>query len=172
MDKNDTWGIDLKNRIMKYEPWLTDIYGKYTTPTEEEKDKIYGVSGEAIKESLLYFEECGGDTGKLIELLNTHIINNKFKVDRNILLDESRWYNNEYYFYFQMFCKKLIGRYDWHFGEGKNKLLSRYHKIYEKGMFKFTPFGGKFKHVNHAIIHGFVDYYKTKGIDFYDYFEW
>lgn len=135
------WGIDLENRNMKYQPWPCDVEGKYFEPAEDEKDKIYGISGEAVRETLLYFEECDGDTDKLVELLNAHIIDNKYIINRDELLDSRRWYNNEYYFYFQMFCKKIIGRYDWRFGEGKNEQLSVYHKIWEKGFLDFIPFG-------------------------------
>ena len=172
MNKINDWGIDLTNRKMKYQPWTIDIEGKYIAPSEEEKDKIYGISGDAVRETLIYFEECSGDTDELIRLLNEHIIDNRFFIDRESLLDNKRWYNNEYYFYFQIFCKKIIGRYNWHFGECSNEQLSVYHKIWEKGKFGFVPFGGEHKHINHAIISGFIDYYRANGVDFTDYFNW
>jgi hypothetical protein len=91
------WGIDLTGRKMWYEPWPTDEAGKYRQPTETEIEEVYGISGEAVCETLLSFEECadkelvgmnsdiGGigrrrfesspsnATQKLIDMLNEHI---------------------------------------------------------------------------------------------------
>ena len=43
-----------------------------------------------------------------------------------------RWYTEEYYFYFIMFTKKIVRRYDFHFGEDREERLSEHHRIYEK----------------------------------------
>ncbi len=136
-----TWGIDLTNRKMWYQPWHIDKKDKYKTPGKNQIKCIYSISGEAYHETLKYFEESGGDTKKVIELLNNHVIDKRFYIDRETLLDKSRWYNNEYYFYFQMFCKKIIGRYNWHFGEQNDKQLSKYHRIWEKGFISYIPWG-------------------------------
>ena len=125
------WGIDLSGRKMWYEPWLTDKAGNYKKTDQAEIDEIYGISGEAFAETLLYFEKCGGNTQTLIRLLNEHVPDNKFFIQREKLLDSERWYNNEYYFYFIMFTKKVMGDYDWRFTKGEDVQLSRYHKIYE-----------------------------------------
>ncbi|HBE04607.1 MAG TPA: hypothetical protein DC049_19340, partial [Spirochaetia bacterium] len=125
---------------MRYTPWPLEN-GKYRQPDEKEIEEIYGISGEAVRETLLYFEECRGNTAELVEMLNSHIIDNTYTVTREDLLDNKRRYNNEYYFYFQMFCKKIIGRYNWHFGEGSNEQLSEYHKIWEKGIMDNEPWG-------------------------------
>nr|HPO49725.1 hypothetical protein [Spirochaetota bacterium] len=115
MDRD--WGIDLAGRKMRYSPYHTDREKNYTEPNESEIADIYEISGEAVSETLLYFEDSGGETGKLVKLLNNHMPDKSFFVNREILLDNKRWWNNEFYFYFIMFCKKLIGRYDWRFGE-------------------------------------------------------
>lgn len=135
------WGIDLEDRIMWYIPWTIDSDGKYREPTIREREEIYGISGEAVRETLLYFEECGGNTHILIDMLNRHVLEKKYKITREELLDNSRWYNNEYYFYFIMFTKKVIGRYNFHYGENRNEQLSVFHKIYEKGFLTFIPWG-------------------------------
>ena len=170
--ENKSWGIDLSNCKMRYEPWTVDKYGKYRIPTKNEIKEIYGISGEAVNETLLYFEESNGDTQKLIKLLNDHIIDNRFLTDREKLLDRSRWYNNEYYFYFIMFTKKVIGDYNWHFSKGDNVQLSIYHKIYEYGFLKYVPYGGEEQDVNYSIVHAILKCYTPKGYDFSDYFEW
>lgn len=144
------WGIDLIGRKMSHQPWLINNHGEYIQPEKKAIEETYSISGEAINETLLYFEECDGDIDSLIELLNQHVIDNKFSIKREDLLDKSRWYTNEYYFYFIMFAKKVIGRYDFHFGENSNEPLSVYHKIYEQGFVKFPPWG---KDENRNVIH-------------------
>jgi|GEM_PF-1940258 len=141
MTSKKRWGINLEGRTMWYEPWPSDDFNNYRKPTSDEIEDIYCISGEAVKETTLYFEECGGKTTDLIELLNNHIIDKRFIVTREVLLDESLWYTNEYYFYFIMFTKRVIGRYDFHFGEDSDEQLSLYHKIYEKGFIDNKPWG-------------------------------
>ena len=148
------WGIDLTGRKMWYESWLVDESGNYKTPDEKEIEEIYGISGEAVEETLLYFEECGGDTKKLISMLNEHIIDERFIATRKTLLNKSRWYNNEYYFYFIMFTKKVIGRYDFHFGEGSDKQLSIYHRSFESGFLQFHPWGIEIKEQGGIYVEG------------------
>lgn len=135
------WGLDLTGRKMWYKPWPIDADGRYFAPLEKEINDIYGISGEAVKETLVYFEECGGDTKQLVDMLNDHIVSSEYRITREGLLNSERWYTNEYYFYFIMFSKKIIGRYDFHFGENSDEQLSVYHKIYEKGFLKFYPWG-------------------------------
>ena len=163
MNKNT--GIDLTGRKMMYQPWSVDDKGSYKEPHKNEIEEVYCISGEAVAETLLYFEErCAIEkpslsmeflqvihklpkpnlyphTSYLIHLLNTHIIDEKFKITKEELLDKSRWYSSEYYFYFIMFTKKVIRRYDFHFGEGNTEQLSIYHKIYEKGKMDLSPWG-------------------------------
>lgn len=167
----DKWGIDLRGRKMWYKPWLLDENGHYRQPTENEKTEIYGISGEAVKESLEYFEECGGDSNKLVALLNDHAVDDCFKINRDELLDASRWYNNEYYFYFQMFCKKVIGRYSWHFGEGGDEQLSVYHKIWERGLVQKEPFGEEKSITNNIPVH-FLTMMKERELDCENYLNW
>ena len=81
---DEKWGIDLRGRKMHFEPWPVTIQGNYRQPTKEEIDRVFGISGEAVSETLLYFEECKGDTEELIRLLNEHIIDNRFMADRQI----------------------------------------------------------------------------------------
>lgn len=169
---DDPWGIDLEERIMKFEPWKIDSSGEYITPTDNEIEEIFGVSGGAVNESFNYFIKCGGDTKKLINLLSEHLIDDRFVVTKDLLFNRENWYTNEFYFYFQMFCKKIIGRYDWHYGEGKDLVLSKYHKIYEKGFLKFIPYGGEEKDATHAIPFAFMEFYGNQGVDFSDYIDW
>jgi hypothetical protein len=51
MGKN--WGIDLTGRQMKYQPWPVDKDYKYTKPSDRDIEEIYGISGEAVNETLL-----------------------------------------------------------------------------------------------------------------------
>ncbi len=169
---NNTWGIDIIDRQMLYNPWKTDINGYYVQPDKKEISEVFGISGEAVAETFTYFKECHGDCSKLITLLNRHINNDRFKVSENTLLDKDYWFTNEFYFYFQMFCKKVIGRYDWHYGENHNIELSAYHKIYEKGLLKFIPYAGEEKDATHAIPYAFMEYYSKKSVDFTDMIEW
>ncbi len=163
------WGIDVEGRKMQFAPWPVDSYGEYLKPVENEIEEIYGISGEAVNETLLYFEECGGDTEALIRLLNDHVKGNEYFVTREMLSDKTRWYNNEYYFYLIMFTKKIIGRYDFHFGENSDEQLSVYHKIYEKGFLSFDPFGEERKDVTNGIMYANIKYFGNKGFD-YDFF--
>ena len=167
MSNDKNWGIDLTGRKMWYEPWPIDQDGKYRNPSEKEIEDIYSISGEAVAETLQYFEECGGDVDKLVQMLNQHVIDGRFLIDENspdlILQDKTRWYNNEYYFYFIMFTKKIMGRYDFHFGENKDEQLSVYHKIYEKGFMDFIPWGidkkgNQIKDVSLSIPHILLSY--------------
>ncbi len=141
MKLNQHLGIDLTSRKMWYESWPVDKSGKYRDPLDNEKEEIFCKAGEAVRETLIYFEECGGNTDKLIKLLNEHVLDKRFIINRETLLDKRRWYNNEYYFYFIMFTKKVIGRFDFHYGEDSDKRLSIYHSIYEKGFIEKIPWG-------------------------------
>lgn len=138
-------GINLNVKFieskMNYAPWKLDDQLNYLSPTKEEIKKTYSISGVAIVETLLFFEESGGDLKKLIERLNTVVINDNFFIDKETLSDKSRWYSNEYYFYLQMICKGIIGDFNWRYGMGKGEQLSVYHKIYEKGLTDFAPWG-------------------------------
>ncbi len=169
---NNIWGIDITNRKMRYEPWTVDKEGKYRIPTKYEIKEIYGISGEAVNETFLYFEECNGNTQKLIQLLNEHVIDKRFLIDRETLLDKSRWYNNEYYFYFIMFTKKVIGDYNWHFTKGEDVQLSIYHKIYEIGFLRYMPYGGEEKDDTYSVVNAMLKCYTGKGYDFSDFFDW
>ncbi|RPI77668.1 MAG: response regulator, partial [Desulfobacteraceae bacterium] len=166
------WGIDLTGRRMWYEPWPCDPQGRYRRPDESEIEDIYGISGEAVWETLLYFEECGGNTGKLIQLLNEHIPDSRFMIDRAILLEKTRWYNNEFYFYFIMFTKKVMGDYSWHFSKGEGVQLSVYHKTYEYGFLEYMPYNDDDCGVTNDIPLGFIAYYTLCGIDFTDFYHW
>jgi len=135
------WGIDLTGRRMWYPPWPVDDSFNYRRPGAAEIDSIFSISGEAVNETLLYFEECGGDTGFLVSMLCDYMVDNRYKTDRDTLLVKTRWYSHEFYLYFIMFSKKVIGRYDFHFGENSNEQLSIHHKIYEKGFMEYIPYG-------------------------------
>ncbi len=172
LSDNNSMGIDLIGRKMHYYPWKIDKSGNYIQPTEIEIKEVYGISGEAINETLIYFEKSKGNTEILIQLLNDHVPDSRFLVTREILLDKSRWYNNEYYFYFIMFTKKIIGDYNWHFTKGDNVQLSIYHKIYEYGFLKYVPYGGDEPDVNYSIVLAILKCYTPKGYDFSEYFDW
>ncbi len=135
------WGIDVEGRPMVYAPWPIDANGSYRSPDAQERKSTYAVSGEAVRETLDYFERCGGDTARLVALLNDHARDTRFHVIAETLREADRCYTCEYYFYFIMFTKKVIGRYDFHFGEDKNDDLSIHHRIFEKGFLEFLPFG-------------------------------
>jgi len=122
-EKAVNWGIDLTGRKMRHQPWPINKEGKFQEPANNDREEIYGISGEAVRETLLYFEECGGSTEKLIQLLNEHVIDTVFHIDREALLDKTRWYNNEYYFYFIMFTKKVMRDYDWKFTPGDGQII-------------------------------------------------
>ncbi len=134
--------IDLTGLKMSYSPYPVDRNtNNYINPTEEERKLVYEISGEAVRETLIYFEECNGNTNDLVTLLNQHMVNSTFLISRNMLLNQAIWWNNEFYFYFIMFCKKIIGRFDWHFGENSDALVSVHHRLYEKGSMQKTPWG-------------------------------
>lgn len=165
-------GINLEGRKMRHEPWPVNAYGRYREPSQNEIDSVYGISGQAVAESMLYFEDCAGDSSRLVELLNEHAPNETFAVSRSLLLDETRWYTNEYYFYFQMFCKTLLGRYDWHFGENSSEQLSIYHKIWEKGFLRYTPYAGNEKDSTFSILFAVFRAYSARNVDFSDLYDW
>ncbi|MDY6905934.1 MAG: adenylate/guanylate cyclase domain-containing protein [Thermodesulfobacteriota bacterium] len=168
----ENWGIDLEGRMMRHDPWPVNQRGQYQEPLQKEITGTYGISGQATAETLRYFEKCGGETGRLVRLLNGHIPDRMFTLSRQHLLDETRWYTNEYYFYFQMFCKKLIGRYDWHFGENSKTPLSVYHKIWEKGFLRYTPYAGKEKDSTFSMLIAIFRAYTAKQVDFTDLYDW
>jgi len=168
----EEWGIDITGRKMWYEAWHTDNLGNYKQPNESEIKNTYGVSGEAFNETLLFFEEQGGDTGQLIELLNKHVLDNRFIVKRENLLDKSRWYTNEYYFYFIMFTKKIMNDYNWHFTKGENVLLSEYHMIYEHGFLRLMPYGEDEKDTSNSIPYTVIKHFTKKGYNFNDLYDW
>lgn len=169
---NEKCGIDITGRKMWYEPWTTDSQGRYLPPDEKEIEDTYGASGEAFQETLLYFEECGGDSRQLILLLNDHVPDKRFIIDRENLLNETRWYTQEYYFYFIMFTKKIMKDYDWHFTKGENILLSEYHKIFEQGFLRYMPYGEGIKETSNIIPYSFIKYFSSIGYDFSDLFHW
>ncbi|MBN8216435.1 MAG: PAS domain S-box protein [Spirochaetes bacterium] len=166
------WGIDLTGRRMRYAPWATTDDGRYRAPSEKERERTYGVSAAAAAESVGYFEACGGSVPALAELLHGHLCDPRFSVTPGELRDPSRWYTHEYYFYVQMFCKKLLGRYDWHFGEGSDAPLSEWHQPYEKGFLVDTPFGGLTSGVKNFVPFAFAKAYAATGLDLRDYFAW
>jgi len=167
-------GLDLTNRMMKYDPWPVYENFQYRKPSPDEIEEIYGGSGEAVCETLLYFEKCGGDSHDLEILLNEHIQNKSFFVNRSVLLYKEMFYTNEFYFYFIMFTKKIIGRFDFHFGESENINLSANHYIYEKGFLKYDPYDTRnnLKDTTNGIIFAFVKYYTPKGYNFDDLMNW
>lgn len=168
----ENWGISLEGAKMRHEPWPVTTYGKYREPSQNEIDSVYGISGQAVSETILYFEDCGGDSSRLVELLNEHVLNETFAASRSLLLDATRWYTNEYYFYFQMFCKKMMGRYDWHFGENSSVQLSGYHKIWEKGFLQYTPYAGEDKDSTFSMLFAIFHAYSARNVDFSDLYDW
>ena len=166
------WGIDVEDRRMKFQPWLLDDSGKHKVPSAYEIEATYGISGEAVAETLAYFKDRGGDEDRLVSLLNGHVIDPTYLITKEDLYDASRWYTNEYYFYFIMFTKKLIGRYDFHFGEGKNEQLSKYHRCYEKGFLRYVPYGQGDEDVSNAIPHAIYRMFIAKYPHFSDFLDW
>jgi PAS domain S-box-containing protein len=169
---SEKWGIDLLGRKMRYEPWPVTIEGEYRQPREEEIEHVFGVSGEAIEETLLYFEECGGDSEKLIRMLNDHVTDNRFCVNREMLIDPGRFYTNEYYFYFIMFTKRIMNDYGWHFSKGEEIQLSRYHKLYELGFIENIPYGENKGYVTNSVFYAVIKHYSSEGFDFTDFLDW
>ena len=166
------WGIELGDRAMAYAPWPIDQQGEYRPPGADELRGTYGASGEAVEETLRYFEACGGDTGALIRLLNEHAFDGHFAVDRDFLLSRHHWYTNEFYFYFIMYTKKVMNDYTWHFSLGDDVQLSMYHLIYEKGFLDFVPYGENGGDVTNSIFCSAIDHYSAAGYDFSDFFTW
>jgi len=166
------WGIDVEGRPMDFAPWTINGEGEYRTPTKNEIDSVYGISGSAIAETLEYFEVCDGDTERLVTMLNAHINDQSFKITRTDLLNAERWYTNEYYFYFIMFTKIIIGRYDFHFGEGKDKQLSRYHRKFEQGFLNCIPYGQGDEDTSNSVPFTFYTYFIKKLPHFSDFLEW
>ncbi len=170
MDEN--WGIDLTGRKMKFQPWHVDKANNYVRPTEFVIEEIYGIAGEAVNETLLYFEECGGNTEELIKILNEHSFENFNNITRDIFLDLNRYYTNEFYFYLVMFCKLLINDYNWRFNKGEGVQLSEFHKIWEIGFLRYEPFGGKEKDSQYSAHYAIVSSFTDKGFDFSDWYKW
>ncbi len=168
----DNRKIDVNGRRMRHAPWTVDSQGLYRSPSPKEISETYGISGVAIRETLIYFEQCRGDTAVLVDRLNDHVAGDRHYVTRLHLLDESRWYTNEYYFYLVMFCKDLIGRFDWHFGEFSTAQLPEHHKIWEKGPLRFVPYAGPEKDSTFSMIKAMLDNYTARGIDFTDLYDW
>lgn len=168
----DNRKIDVNGRPMRHAPWAVDSQGRYRPPSSKEMTETFGISGAAVRETLIYFEQCRGDSAALVERLNRHVAGDRHHVTRLDLLDGSRWYTNEYYFYLVMFCKDLIGRFDWHFGEFSTGQLSEHHKIWEKGPLRFTPYAGPEKDSTFSMIKAMLDNYTVAGVDFSDLYEW
>ncbi|MEW6076384.1 MAG: adenylate/guanylate cyclase domain-containing protein [Thermodesulfobacteriota bacterium] len=168
----DNQGIMLAGRGMRHAPWTVDSQGCYRPPSEKESTEVYGIAGTAVRETLLYFEQCRGSTPDLVDRLNRHVPGDRFFITRAGLLDEDRWYTHEYYFYFQMFCKQFIGRFDWHFGEYSTAQLSEHHKIWEKGPLRYIPYGGPEKDSTFSMIRAMLDHYTEAGVDFSDLYDW
>jgi len=137
---------------MLYEPWPVDDQGQYRAPDAKEAESTFCASGEAVAETLEYFESLGGDTERLVSLLNAHVPDPRFDVIRATLFDPGRRYADEYYFYFINFTKKVTGRYNFHFGEGSDERLSEHHWIYEKGFMEHAPWGTDSDgHIHHDV---------------------
>ncbi|MFZ5562529.1 MAG: adenylate/guanylate cyclase domain-containing protein, partial [Thermodesulfobacteriota bacterium] len=166
------WGIDVEGRPMRHCPWPVTRDGRYRAPLPTEIDRVYGISGEAVAETLAWFEACGGDTAALAEQLNRHAPDGPYRISRSDLTDASRWYTSEYYFYLQMFCKKAMGRYDWHAGEAGNGQLSAHHKIWEKGFLSHLPYGGPDQDSTFSMLCAIFKGYGARGVDFTDLYEW
>jgi len=166
------WGIDVEGRPMDFAPWVVNISGECITPTRNEIDSVYGINGSAVAETLEYFETCGGDTERLVAMLNSHVIDRSYQITRAELLDAERWYTNEYYFYYIMFTKKIIGRYDFRFGEGKDEQLSRYHRKYEQGYLHYSPYGQPDVDASNALPSAFYTTFTAKYPHFTDFLDW
>ena len=157
---------------MHYNPWPINDKNEYREPDEKEIHDIYGISGEAIKETLLQFEQDHGDTQELILLLNSHVASKEFIITRSDLLNQTRWYTNEYYFYFIMFTKVVMNDYSWRFSRGDDLQLSKHHKIYEKGFLRCIPYGGKEKDVTYSIIQPIFKYCSANNYPLEDLYQW
>jgi hypothetical protein len=140
MEDHHYQGIDLEGRMMRHSPWPLDAAGRYRVPTKKDPGETFIISGEALRETLLLFESEGGDAGFLVDRLNAHSPLG-YAVDRAALLDASRWYGPEYYFYFNVFAKKLLGDFEFCYGRDKTEPLSRYHRYYEVGKLEGPPWG-------------------------------
>jgi signal transduction histidine kinase/DNA-binding NarL/FixJ family response regulator len=132
-------GLSLRGRPMKHEPW--------PRPGSRGQDKRhpspgddFAISGEAFRESFLYFLRRGGDGEALVSLMNEHAPAG-FTADKDLLLDPGRWYGAEYYFYFNLFMKELMGDFGFSFDPGEGVMLSRFHRYYEAGKLRGTPWG-------------------------------
>ncbi len=170
--KTPKWGIDLEGRRMKFDPWATDESGAYRAPGERERELVYGISGEAVSETLRYFAACGGSVDGLVEALDRHAPDGRFATDAESLLDPTRMYSNEYYFYFVMFAKKLMKDYDWRYTRGTGVQLSVHHKIYEIGFLRYPPYGERIKDDTNSILYGIIKYFSARGVDFTDFYDW
>jgi signal transduction histidine kinase/DNA-binding response OmpR family regulator len=135
-----SWGIDLEGRVMRYEPWAVDEAGRYSRHETIRRYSPNPIGGEALRESLLFFEAEGGDSRQLIELLNRHAPKG-FAIDRESLLDDSRLYGAEYYFYFTMFTKRLMNDFAFKYRSNDNPVLSKHHRYYERGKIDTVPWG-------------------------------
>ena len=169
---SDKWGIDPSGRKIHYEPWPLGKTGEYRKPDEREIAQTYGICGEAINETLLFLEVCGGDSNRLIQLLNEHTSDRRFFIDRETLLDSNRWYTHEYYFYFIMFTKKVMDDYSWHFIKGEKIQLSKYHYSYEYGFLENVPYGERKGDASNAVPYCAITYYTKKGYNFNDLYVW
>jgi hypothetical protein len=133
--------IDLNGRRMWYQPWPVDAGGSYRAPSAIETEQTYAISGEAIAETLEWFITCNGSVEELVNLLNSHVPDDRFVSTPATLSDPTRWYTNEYSLYISMFCKRLLGRASFHYGESGDEQLSVHHKPWEQGELQWTPWG-------------------------------
>lgn len=166
---SEKWGIDITNRIMKYQPWKVDRNYEYVEPTSIEIQKTYGINSSTIIEVYNAFIQDGGDYKALIGLLNSHAFNSKFILTHETILNNYRWYTNEFYFYLIMFTKTIIGDYDWCY---KSDDYSSFHKIYEIGHLRYIPFGKNIQDVTNTVIVSILCFLENKSIDTSDIFEW
>lgn len=98
-----------------------------------------GISGKAIADTLHYFEVCGGKVPALLAVLADHSMLGSPALSRELFLDGGSAFSPEFFFYLTSFAKELVGRDDFHFGEGSDELLSEHRRIYERGPARNWP---------------------------------
>lgn len=126
---------------MKFEPWPRDEAREFRVPGAVEIRLTFGVSGRAVRESLVYFTARGGSPAALATGIERLCPDDGWKLTAADLLDASRWYSNECYFYIVMLQKELLGDACFHYPADEIGGLSAFHKIYERGPMKFVPWG-------------------------------
>jgi len=137
----NVWGISVSDRLLRWEPWPVDIQGAYRAPDAQERDWQWCQPGFAVTENLQAFIKQGGSVRELVYWLNRHIQHDRYSILEHQLLDPQRWYSHEYYFYIVIGCKQLLQDYSFHFQNQDGSDLSRYHYIYEQGLFRYSAWG-------------------------------